>query len=230
MNQSVLGSAKTFAQAFVAEYDACEWQPHPRYSVFTQWDREHYLSQREQFLHKYRCFYAIARTIRPASMIELGTYAGSSADAYLSASPEAEFLGVDLFSVRERKGGAGTEDPYEVARALLDDRGFQRARLLRADLRSLERLPETAELVIVDAAHDTYNAYEDLKLALTASPGFIWIDDARAEFEAMPAIQRFLSEAATGRIHYTVEVDYIGGGLLIALDGGAQRHQSKERR
>jgi hypothetical protein len=50
-------------------------------------------------------------------------------------------------------------------------------------------LPEHAELVVVDAAHDFDNEYADLQLALTADPEFIFVDDANAEHEAKPQLK-----------------------------------------
>jgi predicted O-methyltransferase YrrM len=209
---------RSFASRLIENYNACTWQPHPRFSVFTQWDQQFYLSHKPDFMHKYRCFYAVSRTIRPRKLIELGSYAGSSADAYLSACPDADYLGIDLFGTRVRQDDGSISDPRAVAEALLHDRGFPSWRLLSADLRSLDRLPEQADLVVVDAAHDYDNEYADLQLALTANPRFIFVDDATDAAQGMPAIQDFLNHDLQDRVRFTVGIDYIGGGLVIALD------------
>ena len=86
-------SREEFEQAFLINATTCEWKPHPLYSAFTQYDQEYYLKQAQAFLCKYKCFYAVSKTISPKKIIELGTLAGSSADAYLSAAPEAEYIG-----------------------------------------------------------------------------------------------------------------------------------------
>ena len=39
---------------------------------------------RADFVHKYRCFYAVSKTVSPRRILELGTHAGSSADASYS--------------------------------------------------------------------------------------------------------------------------------------------------
>lgn len=209
-----------FCERFAHHLATCPWRPHPQYSVFTQYDQAHYLRLRDPFLIKYFSFWALSRTIRPRKIIELGTSAGSGADAYMSGSPEAEYLGVDLFGVAPRHDDGALWDPYEIAQKLFTARGFQRWRLLRADLRALESLPETADLVVVDAAHDYANEYADLRLALTADPEWIFVDDADDPGNAKPAVENFVRELeAEGRVDFTVPIPYIGGGFVIRLKG-----------
>ena len=84
---------------------------------------------------------------------------------------------------------------------------------------------ETADFVVVDAAHDFDNAYADLQLALTARPTFIFVDDSDDENGAKPAIEQFLSQDINGLIDYTVHIDYAGGGLVIKLKSEATAMQ-----
>ena len=206
-----------FAARFAQNLHACAWREHPVYSPFTQYDGDHYLARRTAFVHKYRCFYAVSRTVSPRSIIELGVGGGFSADAYLSASPMAAYLGIDVFAPGVRHDDGTLWDPYETAEALFIDRGFQHWRLMKADLREMQELPVQAELVVVDAAHDSENEYADLQLALTANPRFIFVDDADDTDEAKPAIAKFLNEDLKGRVEYTFPIQYIGGGLVIKL-------------
>ena len=210
-------SREEFEQTFLTNATTCGWEPHPLYSVFTQYDQEYYLNQARAFLCKYKCFYAISKTISPKKIIEMGVCGGSSADAYLSASPEAEYLGIDLFNLNTRHDDHSSWDPYDVARRLLESRGFRNYQLLKTDLRSLTSLPYQADLVIVDAAHDIDSAYADLKLAMTASPAFIFVDDSDSVDEAKHAIERFMSQDINGLVDYTVHIAYMGGGLVIKL-------------
>jgi predicted O-methyltransferase YrrM len=209
-------SREQFAKRFFASLQSCAWQAHPLYSPFTQYDCEHYLAQRAEFVHKYRCFYAVSRAISPRSIIELGAGGGASADAYLSASPNARYIGIDVFAPGKRHDDNSIWDPHETARALFRDRGFRNWQLMKADLRKMQKLPSLADLVVVDAAHDFDNEYADLKLALTADPDFIFVDDANAEQEAKPAIEKFLDDLKD-RVEYTFPIDYEGGGLVIKL-------------
>jgi hypothetical protein len=219
--------AETFREEFRRHLAGCQWEPHPLYSVFTQWDRDIYLAQPEAFLNKYRCFHSVARTISPRRLIELGVCAGAGADAYLSGCPQAEYVGIDTFGEpftddddspwRALRVDAGSLwKPYDIAAALLSDRGFEKVRLEVANLRHLEALPGTADLVVVDAAHDYDNQYADLRLALTAEPSFIFVDDVEGADTAL-AVKEFVERDLGGRPDYMVPIEYIGGGLVIKL-------------
>jgi len=224
-----------FREQFEANLRECSWKPHPRYSVFTQYDQEWYLAHHEPFMHKYLCFYAVSKTIMPRRMIELGACAGASGDAYLSAARDADYIGLDVFGVNPRHDDGTAWDPHQIAEELFNDRGFKKWQLIKRNLRTLDRLPsghrtfgqklcglfykgfEEVDLVIVDAAHDFDNEYADLQLALTANPEFIFVDDADDETAAKPAIEKFLTEDLRDRVAYTFAVNYIGGGLVIRI-------------
>jgi predicted O-methyltransferase YrrM len=223
---SSLDGEEAFRRRFVENLQRCDWEPHRLYSVLTQYDQEYYLRQREAFLHKYRCFYAVSRTIAPRRIIELGASAGSSGDAYLSGSPGAEYIGIDLFGKAARHDDGSTWDPYVIAHKLFADRGFRNYRLIRADLRTVNRLPAAADLVVVDAAHDYENEYADLRLSLTADPTFIFVDDSDDEQAAKPAIRDFVNTDLKGRLAYTVPIEYVGGGLVIRLLDSRSRHRT----
>jgi predicted O-methyltransferase YrrM len=218
---SLLESARLTFDEFSLRFDehllTCPWEPHPLYSVFTQYDQDYYLLNKDAFARKYRCFYAVSKTILPRSIIELGTCAGSSADAYLSAAPRAKYTGIDVFGENVRRDDKSPWKPYDIAIQLLRDRGFTNWQLIRTDLRRMHRLPSQADLVVVDAAHDFENEYADLKLALTAKPKFIFVDDADDENGAKPAIEKFLQEDLHNRLKYTFPIHYTGGGLVIRL-------------
>lgn len=209
-------NSEEFLNQFYKNYFFCQWTPHPIYSVFNQYDKEYYLEYTEAFTHKYRCFFAVSKTIAPRKIIELGTHAGSSADAYISATPDSEYLGIDIFGEATRHDDGSPWKPYEVAQKLFEARGFNHYELLKADLRALDKLPSNSDFVVVDAAHDFENEYADLKLALTATPEFIFVDDVDGE-EAKLAVHKFLSEDLKGKVDYTAKIDYIGGGLVIKL-------------
>jgi predicted O-methyltransferase YrrM len=206
-----------FREAFKRNLETCEWEPHPLYSVFTQYDQEYYLKRKDVFLHKYRCFYAVSKTIRPKKILELGTSAGSSADAYLSAAPKASYVGFDSFGKAVHHAHQTVWDPYEIATRLFAARGFKAYELVRGDIRHLSRLPCRSDFVVVDAGHDFDNEYADLRLALTANPQFMFVDDADGQDGVQVAIERFLSVDMRGRVDYTAHIDYLGGGLVIKL-------------
>jgi hypothetical protein len=208
---------REFRRAFKRNLKTCNWEPHPRYSVFTQYDQEYYLRRKDAFLHKYRCFYAVSQTIRPKKIIEMGTAAGSSADAYLSAAPTASYVGFDSFGKDLHRTNQTVWDPYEIATKLFASRGFNSYELIKIDLRTLSQLPCQGDFVVVDAGHDFENEYADLKLALTADPLFIFVDDTKGSDGVQLAIKRFLSEDVHDQVDYTVQIDYLNGGLVIKL-------------
>ncbi|HSE17336.1 MAG TPA: hypothetical protein VLB46_09795 [Pyrinomonadaceae bacterium] len=219
MDEAVNGSPKSgeeFERNFLINVSTCQWEPHPHFSVFTQYDQDYYLRQARAFLCKYKCFYAVSQTVSPKKIIELGVCGGSSADAYLSAAPEAEYLGIDIFGVNTRHDDRSPWDPYQVAHQLFESRGFKNYQLLKTDLRTLSSLP-SADFVVVDAAHDFDNAYADLKLALTANPTFVFVDDCDDDNGAKPAIEQFLREDLNNLVAYTVRMPYLGGGMIIRL-------------
>jgi hypothetical protein len=206
-----------FSRRFEENLKNCKWEPHPLYSVFTQYDKEHYLREKEDFLHKYRCFYAVSQTISPPSITELGVLAGSGSDAYLSATPTARFTGIDVFVATRRHDDQSPWNPLEIAERLFADRGYKNYKLIRTDLRRLSKLPRRSYMVVVDAAHDFDNEYADLQLALTADPTFIFVDDADNEVEAKPAIEKFLRDDLRDRVEFTYMIRYVGSGVVIKL-------------
>jgi hypothetical protein len=206
-----------FRQTFIRNLETCRWEPHPLYSAFTQYDQEYYIERKETFLHKYRCFYAVSKTIRPKKILEMGTSAGSSADAYLSASPKASYVGFDSFGKDVHRVHQTVWDPYQIATQLFASRGFKNYELIQTDLRTLDRLPYRSDFVVVDAGHDFENEYADLKLALTVDPLFIFVDDADGEDGVSLAVERFLNEDVRGRVDYTARIEYQGEGLVIKL-------------
>lgn len=211
-----------FQRLFSQNLKKCTWKPHHQYSVFTQYDQDFYLKKKKSFLHKYKCFYAVSKTIAPRKIVELGTHAGSGADAYMSAAPDAEYVGIDQFEdgvlhdVVHQVNGTPWQ-PQQIARQLFEARGFKNYELIKTDLRSMETLPFLSDFVVVDAAHDFDNQYADLKLALTAKPAFIFVDDADDGFGVVPAIKKFLDDDLEGQVDYFCGISYIGGGLVIRL-------------
>lgn len=211
-------SAESFEAAFSSELSTTGWKPHPRYSVFTQYDQEIYLERRDAYEMKYRCFNTLTRVLRPSTIIELGTSAGSAADAYLSGAPNATYLGFDLFYPTAHRSTGAPWDPRRIATDLLSMRGFRSFKLYRVDFRRLRALPVKADLIIVDGAHDFYNEYEDLKLALTANPRYLFVDDSDGE-EARAAIEKLLRDDLPARVRFVSRLSYIDGGVLIGLRG-----------
>lgn len=211
---------ESFQRSFAKNLAECAWEPHEQYSVFTQYDQSFYLEHEQEFIRKYKCFYAVSKTVAPRRIVELGTHAGASADAYISAAPGAAYFGFDQFEEGVMRGAVHEVErqpckPLEVARKLFEARGFKDYELTKADLRALDRLPVKADFAVVDAAHDFENEYADLKLALTADPTFIFVDDIDHLTGTKPAVEKFLAEDVKGRVSFFCGIEYYGGGLVI---------------
>jgi len=199
-----------FQSEFNLNLEQCQWRPDDLHSVFTQYDSEFYRKNQEQFTQKYRSFWAVAKTLMPASMIELGCRAGSAADAYISASG-ASYTGIDTFESATTPDGALWE-PYRVFVKLMKKRHFATPHLRIQNLRDLKELPAT-DFVVVDAAHDYENALADMKLAATADPKFIFVDDYNGD-----DVQRAVAEwFSTHAYQWYARLHYNSGGIVIKL-------------
>lgn len=213
----VFKSAEEFDEIFLQNLKHTRWEPHPQFNVFTQYDQSVYLRQEPEFRFKYRSFNALTLTLQPGFIIELGPSAGASADAYLCGSPNARYLGIDLFGSQIHESTGELWDPLKIGKALLRDRGFKNFKFVKSNLRYFRSLPRNADLVVVDGAHDYFNQLEDIRLAMTSSPTYIFIDDAVGE-ETREAINRVLNEELKGKVLFTSKISYIGEGFLIALN------------
>lgn len=195
------------------EIRTCDWLPHDIYSVFTQYDKSFYLSRKNEFMRKYKTFYAITKILQPKSIIELGCCAGSSGDAFLSAVPNAYYLGVDIFGKGTGEDGQ-LWDSLEIIRKLFKERKYKNVNFLKEDLRKIVRLPVRSEFVFVDALHDEKNAYQDMLLALTAYPKWIFIDDTVGGSGV--AAKNFAIDHKE-KILEIINFDYVGEGRLLVM-------------
>lgn len=196
----------------VAEQDT--WIPEEEYSVFNQWDKEYYCSQREDFTHKYRVFKAISSVLQPGSITELGTHGGSSADAYLSGvNYNASYTGYDSFGTAYDKDGNPWE-PADRCKLLFQARNYDRYNLVQCDLRQIEKVAH-ADLAIVDAEHDYRNCYQDLLLCLESQARYIHIDDCPGHNNLVQfAIEDFAKNFKRNVVGYGFIPHVCGSGLI----------------
>jgi hypothetical protein len=186
------------------------YKPNEKYSVFTQYDKEYYLGQKEKFFYKYRCFSALGSVLKPKHLIELGVCAGSGAHAYLFESKNTFYSGYDLFN--PIKTIDGIWDGFDIANKLLQEENIK-YKLYKTNLRDLNVLPQ-ADVVVVDADHSYYHAFEDCLLAKTSNPEYIFIDDLAGE-EVQQAVAVFLKNHI--EIEWMHEINYVGKGLLLKI-------------
>ena len=205
--------ARALNNTIVEEMRAGVFEPHPSFATFRGPLGLQRQEEAEWFTEKYRTVWAVGRTIRPRSMIELGVLDGRSADAFLAANPTMSYVGIDRWRYDQDPGWDGEA----WVRRIFAERGYANVQLIRSDFRSLTQLPEAA-LVHVDGSHDYHNERRDLDLALTARPRWLFVDDYRGDEGELAATTDFC-DVWGHCIRATVTLDYChGGGLLIALN------------
>jgi len=194
-----------------AEQDT--WIPDEEYSVFNQWDKEYYQSERENFTHKYRVFKSIASALQPSSIIELGIHGGSGADAYLTGVDyNATYVGYDNFGTAHDADGNPWE-PADRCKLLFQARKFERYDLVQCDLRQIEKVAH-ADLAVVDAMHDYRNCYQDLLLCLDSQPKYIHIDDYPGELQF--AVEDFARNFKENVVGYGY-IPHVCGSCIIEM-------------
>ena len=96
----------------------------------------------------YRLKFAIAKTLQPKSILEVGVRFGYSARAFLEASPAANLLGIDL----DCNLYGGQKGALEWARQIT---AAYDAEFVTADTQQMKRLPGSIyDLIHVDGQQD----------------------------------------------------------------------------
>lgn len=195
-----------------------KWSQEIRFSVFVQPDKDFYLNQAQGFVHKYKVLKAISETLKPKSIIELGVLAGAGADALLEGvGYKATYHGFDMWepaSPYVENGQWKEWDRYQICKDLFKERKFKDYELTKTNTRDISELPK-ADFVVVDAAHDYRNCYWDLRLAITANPKHIYVDDF-VNTELQQATKDFTKEFKE-RVKSIDEIEHLSGGCLITL-------------
>lgn len=222
-----------FISLYVKNLSSVNYKMHDQYNLFSGIDEsspmtpdvERIINLKQQLIRKYEIFSSVAKTCNPKSIIELGMCMASGADAYMFGAENAQYHGYDKYPY--------SKDNLIFIDNLIKARGYdKRFGYTNADVRSLRQLPP-ADMVVVDADHSFYHAYNDLCLAMTAKPEWIWADDATETTSTMPAVERFIydygeckyMEICYGEkrdnIDWHIEIDFesphLGGGRLIHL-------------
>jgi 2-polyprenyl-3-methyl-5-hydroxy-6-metoxy-1,4-benzoquinol methylase len=108
----------------------------------------------------YRLKWAIARIIKPQRILEIGVRYGYAAHAFLDASPQSDYTGIDLDSAV----AGGVPGAIHWAAQILQP--FQ-AELVVADSQRMSRFPgDRYDLIHLDGQQDGDSSFHDLQLAL----------------------------------------------------------------
>tara|TARA_S200002703_G_scaffold141462_1_gene133358 strand:+ start:501 stop:1133 length:633 start_codon:yes stop_codon:yes gene_type:complete len=208
----------TLNEKIQQEADLSDWMPEIKYSVFAQPDKEFYYEHEQGFIRKYKVFRAISKILKPKKIIELGTCAGSSADAYLDAVNWKVFYhGYDLWDTPApytENGELKKWDTFAICKDLFAARKYTNYKLNKTDTRDLRLLP-SSDFVAVDAAHDYRNAYQDLILAYTARPKYMLVDDT-VGYEVRQAVEDW-THVNADKVESVDYIEHINGACIITL-------------
>jgi len=135
------------------------------------------MQQAEEFRIGYACLkYAVAKILEPKKIIEIGVRTGISAMAFLSAVPDAHFLGIDS----ELDSKADNIDYLSVAKKAFEKENLDTS-IVVADSADIYDLPFTPDLVHIDGNHSRGGAGHDTRLALSSGAPWILVDDGEEE-------------------------------------------------
>jgi 2-polyprenyl-3-methyl-5-hydroxy-6-metoxy-1,4-benzoquinol methylase len=131
----------------------------------------------DEWVDYYRMKLAIARTIKPSTILEIGVRYGYSARAFLEGSPHARFVGIDA-DTPTFGGQSGAVDWAEQSLASQFD-----VSIVKVNSQDLNRFPgEVFDLIHVDGQQDGDGTFHDLDLALLQAryilvDGYHWTRD-----------------------------------------------------
>lgn len=153
--------------------------------------------------------YNIAKGLKYNFIIEIGVDTGHSALAFLTANPNASYVGFDNDSYALRKGFK--DDRLDWAKGLL--KNFKDVKIIVKDTQEMQSLGYRADLIHVDGCHSTKCIYHDLGLATLAlnEGGVIIVDDYDYQQRVRDGVDWFLEDYLdySGRYVKTVRGDMV---------------------
>jgi len=176
---------------------------------------------RERIDGIYRINRQIAATVKPRAILEIGVRAGYSACAFLSAVPEANYLGLD------NDGGMhGGIRGYVASTADRLREAFPRAkaeiRILdsqdaRARISLLSEFRGAFDFVHVDGDHTDAGCYSDMAFAveLLSNGGWLLVDD----YDLIPDVRRAVDRFAEQRRLKGIYLPSPHGDMLFRCEG-----------
>lgn len=174
----------------------------------------------DEWVEYYHLKYSICKALEPRSILEIGVRYGYSAITFLSASPQASYVGIDNNS----STFGGQVGSFEWAKKITA--GYK-AEFIIADTQQMDAFPgDFYDLIHVDGQQDGDGTYRDLELALKKGKwilvdGFFWSN------QNMLSATYFLKKYQK-QIQYSVTIPGYAGELLIKTTLQAdQAEQSK---
>ena len=164
-------------------------------------------SKRERY---YRTKYQVAKDLQPKSICEIGVRAGYSGFAFLSAVPDAEYIGIDL-----NKGtDGGVVDYYKHALKLFSIGEFNSYTIELKDSQEINDLGRKYDLIHIDGDHSFDGCLHDIILA-SRHAKYILVDDYDYITNVRIACCAFRNDNPQNK--YTYIPDNYHGNLLIEI-------------
>jgi 2-polyprenyl-3-methyl-5-hydroxy-6-metoxy-1,4-benzoquinol methylase len=168
----------------------------------------------DEWVPYYKMKYAICKVINPQSILEVGVRYGYSAIAFLKASPEATYQGID----NDTNSYGGTKGAIDWAKKITAE---FKTNFLLANTQEMTKFPgEFYDFVHIDGQQDGDGTAHDLEMALKKGrwvlvDGFFW------SMENMLSTTNFLKKYKQF-IEYAIIIPSYGGDLLIKTKDSAR--------
>lgn len=162
-----------------------------------------------EWVDYYRMKWAISKAINAKSILEIGVRYGYSAHAFLSASPQARYIGVDA----DESSFGGDVGAVDWAKEALQKENFS-IEIIKSNTQQWSRLPDGCyDLVHVDGQQDGDGTYHDLDIAITQSK-YILVDGYHWTRQNFLAVNEWLWNNRAA-IEYSINIPGYAGDLLI---------------
>jgi 2-polyprenyl-3-methyl-5-hydroxy-6-metoxy-1,4-benzoquinol methylase len=193
----------------LSNYDICHYDfkkfsnPNDDFSyLFDEWESY------------YRMKYAICKALEPKTILEIGVRYGYSAITFLSAIPDAQYLGID----NDTDTFGGSKGAIQWAEKITKN---YNAKFFIANTQDMTDLPEGYyDLIHIDGQQDGDGTMHDLELALPRAK-WILVDGFFWSKENMLSATYFL-EKYKQFVEYTIIIPSYAGDLLIKLNESAK--------
>ncbi len=162
-----------------------------------------------EWVDYYRMKWAISKAINAQSILEIGVRYGYSAHAFLSASPQARYIGIDA----DEPSFGGDVGAVDWAKEALRKEDFL-IEIIKDNTQKWSRLPDGCyDLVHVDGQQDGDGTYHDLDIAITQSK-YILVDGYHWTRQNFLTVNEWLWNNRAA-IEFSINIPGYAGDLLI---------------
>jgi predicted O-methyltransferase YrrM len=167
----------------------------------------------DDYRRRYACFkYAVAKVLRPQTIIEIGVGSGVSALAFLHARPNLRYVGLDIGEWDTRLGKPFLQTMSAKLSALRFD--YQ---IIEGDSQQVNKLPE-CDLVHIDGNHSSEAVYHDMLSAWASGAKWILCDDACDPAVGAGIFRALQVGLDRGSVDWAYFPDTWAGDILIRTD------------